>query len=100
MLAAFSLPHGQGVLNLRQERYRLKTFVREFAATRGRAICARVEREEGVRFREFIERLPKDRAPDGDTALRHVLHSVGAPPSDLFIVSPVKGTLFVSKQIG
>ncbi len=37
------------------------------------ALCEIVEQVEGVRFRELFEQLPKDRAADGDAALRQVL---------------------------
>jgi len=33
-------------------------------------LCRRVEQVEGVHFRELFERLPRDRAPDGDAALQ------------------------------
>jgi len=37
------------------------------------ALCEIVEQVEGVRFRDLFERLPKDRAADGDAALQQVL---------------------------
>lgn len=37
------------------------------------ALCAEVEKEQGVRFRELFERLPKDFAASGDEALAKVL---------------------------
>ena len=42
VLAVFSLPTGASALNLRQERYRLKTLLRRLAAERGWAIDLRV----------------------------------------------------------
>ena len=41
VLAVFSLPTGAGALNLRQERYRLKTLLRRLAAARGCSRCWR-----------------------------------------------------------
>ena len=40
------------------------------------ALCEIVEQVEGVRFRNLFERLPKDRAADGDAALQQVLEQV------------------------
>ena len=37
------------------------------------ALCAIVEQVEGVRFRDLFERLPNERAADGDAALQQVL---------------------------
>jgi hypothetical protein len=51
--------------------FRVRAFVDCTAAPP--TTCERVERVDGVHFRELFQRLPTDRAADGDQALARVL---------------------------